>query len=160
MRVVFCESRQCWFAGLGVNTVWREISYLHVMKSEWDWYMCFDNMCFSLIWPLQLMGYWISRLSLSYSLPPSFLPCFSSLQIFGEGEDRDMTDALPCYIPLLVHFWIMDLHSRASKTNTSYGNEVLLQDTLHLHIKTMLPVRNSVPRSSRQSDHMKTALLS
>ena len=48
-----------------------------------------------------------------------------------------MTDALLCHIHLPVCLWIMDPHSRASKKNTSQGNEVrwnkvLLQDTTHL----------------------------
>ena len=50
--------------------------------------------------------------------------CFSQLQ--------DTTDALPCHIHLPVCLWIMDPHSRASKKNTSHGNEVLPQDTTHL----------------------------
>ena len=43
-----------------------------------------------------------------------------------------MTDALPCHIHLPVYLWIMDPHSRAAKKNTSHGNEMLPQDTLHL----------------------------
>ena len=43
-----------------------------------------------------------------------------------------MTDALPCHIHLPACLWIMDLQSRASKKNTSHGNEVLTQDTTHL----------------------------
>ena len=47
----------------------------------------------------------------------------------------------------------MDPHSRAPKNNTSYGNEVLPQDTTHLIQRPwLLPTRKSVPRSSRQSD--------
>ena len=49
---------------------------------------------------------------------------FSSLQ--------DTTDAQPCHIHLPVCFWIMDPHSRAPKKNTTQGNEVLPQDTMHL----------------------------
>ena len=44
---------------------------------------------------------------------------------------QDTTDALPCHIHLPVCLWIMDPHSRAPKKNTSYGNEVLPQDTTH-----------------------------
>ena len=36
------------------------------------------------------------------------------------------------HIHLPVCLWIMDPHSRASKKNTSHGNEVLPQDTTHL----------------------------
>ena len=43
-----------------------------------------------------------------------------------------ITDALPCHICLPVCLWIMDPHSRAPKKNTSHGNEVLPQDTMHL----------------------------
>ena len=42
---------------------------------------------------------------------------------------QDTTDALPSHIHLPVCLWIMDPHSRASKKNTSHGNEVLPQDT-------------------------------
>ena len=42
----------------------------------------------------------------------------------------DTTDALPCHIHLPVCLWIMNLHNRASKKNTSHGNEVQLQDTI------------------------------
>ena len=45
---------------------------------------------------------------------------------------QDTTDALPCHIHLPVCLWIMDPHSRASKKNTSHGNEVLPQVTAHL----------------------------
>ena len=38
------------------------------------------------------------------------------------------------------------VHSRASKKNTSRGNEALLQDATHT--KTMLPMRKSVPASN------------
>ena len=41
------------------------------------------------------------------------------------------TDVLPCHIHLPVCLWIMDPHSRAPK-NTSHGNNMLLQDTMHL----------------------------
>ena len=37
----------------------------------------------------------------------------------------DTTDELPCHIYLPVCLWIMDPHSRASKKNTSHGNDVL-----------------------------------
>ena len=60
------------------------------------------------------------------------------------------------FLHLLVCLWIMDPHSRAPKKNTSHGNEVLLQDTMHL-IRRPLLTRKSVPRSSRQSDHTKTS---
>ena len=43
-----------------------------------------------------------------------------------------MTDVLPCHIHLPVCLWIMDPQSRAPKKNTSHGNEVLPQDTMHL----------------------------
>ena len=42
------------------------------------------------------------------------------------------SDAPLCHIYLFVCLWIMDPHSRAPKKNTSYGNEVLPQDTTHL----------------------------
>ena len=45
---------------------------------------------------------------------------------------QDTTDVLPCHIHLPVCLWIMVPHSRAPKKSTSYGNEVLPQDTLHL----------------------------
>ena len=45
---------------------------------------------------------------------------------------QDATDALPCHIHLPVWLWIMDPHSRAPKKNTSHGNEMLLQDSMHL----------------------------
>ena len=39
---------------------------------------------------------------------------------------------------------------------SSHGNEVLPRARYYAsHTKTMLPTRKSVPRSSRQSDHMK-----
>ena len=44
----------------------------------------------------------------------------------------DTTDALPCRFRVPVRLWIMDPHSRAPKTNTSHGNEVLPQDTMRL----------------------------
>ena len=43
-----------------------------------------------------------------------------------------MTDALSCHIHLPICFWIMDPHSRGSKKNTSHGNEVIRQYTMHL----------------------------
>ena len=45
---------------------------------------------------------------------------------------QDTADALPCHIHLPVCLWIMDPHSRAPYKNTSHGNEVLPQDTIHL----------------------------
>ena len=45
---------------------------------------------------------------------------------------QDTIDARPCHIHLPVCLWIMDLHSRAAKKNTSYDNEVPPQDTTHL----------------------------
>ena len=45
---------------------------------------------------------------------------------------QNMADALPCHIHLPVCLWIMDPHSRAPKKNSSHGNEVLPQDTIHL----------------------------
>ena len=45
---------------------------------------------------------------------------------------QDTADALPCHIRRPVCLWIMDHHSRASKKNTSHGNEELPQDTKHL----------------------------
>ena len=50
-------------------------------------------------------------------------------EYFSQFQD---TAALPCHIHLPVSLWIMDHHSRASKKNTSHGNEVLPQDTKHL----------------------------
>ena len=38
----------------------------------------------------------------------------------------------PVHQVWLKPFWIMDPHGRASKKNTSHGNEVLPQDTTHL----------------------------
>ena len=70
---------------------------------------------------------------------------------------RDTTDVLPCHIHLPVSMRIMDPHSRAAKKNTSHGNEVLAQDNYVSLTKTMLPVKKSVPRSNRQSDHTKTS---
>ena len=46
-----------------------------------------------------------------------------------------MTDALSCCIHLPVCLWIIGPHSRASNKNTSHGNEVLQQDTMHLKQK-------------------------
>ena len=48
------------------------------------------------------------------------------------SQFQDTTDAFPCHIHLPVCMWIMDPHSRAPMKNTSYGNEVLPQDTTHL----------------------------
>ena len=42
------------------------------------------------------------------------------------------TNVLPCHIHLPVCLWIMNLHNRAAKKNTSHVSEVLLQDTTHL----------------------------
>ena len=47
------------------------------------------------------------------------------------SQFQDMTDALPCHTHLPVCLWIKDPHSRAQKKNTSHGNEVLPQDTMH-----------------------------
>ena len=44
---------------------------------------------------------------------------------------QDKTDALPCHIHLTVCLRIINPHSRTPK-NSSYGNEVLPQDTRHL----------------------------
>ena len=55
-----------------------------------------------------------------------------------------------------VCLWIMYPHSRAPKKNTSHGNEVLPQDTMHL-IQRPCYQWGSLPRSSRQSDHTKTS---
>ena len=48
------------------------------------------------------------------------------------SQFQDTIDALPCHIHLPVDLWTMDPHSRAPKKNTCHGNEVLLQDTMHL----------------------------
>ena len=48
------------------------------------------------------------------------------------SQFQDTTDALSCHIHLPVCLWIMDPHSRAPKKNTSHGNGVLPQDTMHL----------------------------
>ena len=48
------------------------------------------------------------------------------------SQFQDMTDALSCRIRLPVCLWIMNPHSRAPKKKRSHGNELLLQDTMHL----------------------------
>ena len=63
------------------------------------------------------------------------------------SQFQDATNVLPCHIHPPVCLWIMDPHSRAPMKNTSHGNEVLPQDT----------IQKSLPRSSRQSDHMETS---
>ena len=47
-------------------------------------------------------------------------------------KKKKTTDAFHCHIHLPVCLWIIDLHGRAPKKNTSHGNEVLPQDTTHL----------------------------
>ena len=47
-------------------------------------------------------------------------------------QHGNTTGMLPCHIHLPVCLWIMDPHSRAPKKNTSHGNNVLPQDTMHL----------------------------
>ena len=47
-------------------------------------------------------------------------------------QTQDTTDALSCHIHPPVCLSIIDPHSRAPKKNTSHGNEVLPQDTMHL----------------------------
>ena len=46
------------------------------------------------------------------------------------SQFQDMTDALPCHTYLPVCLWIMDPQRRASKMNTSHGNEV--RDIMYL----------------------------
>ena len=48
------------------------------------------------------------------------------------SQIQNTTDALPCHIYLPVCLWIMDLHSRAAKKNTTHENEELPQDTTYL----------------------------
>ena len=48
------------------------------------------------------------------------------------SQFQDTTDVFPCYTHLPVWLWIMDPLKRAPKKNTSHGNEVLPQDTMHL----------------------------
>ena len=50
----------------------------------------------------------------------------------GKCVFQDTTDAFPCHNHLPVCLWIMGHYSRAAKTNTSHGNEVLPQDTTNL----------------------------
>ena len=69
---------------------------------------------------------------------------------------------LPCYICLPVSLWIMDPHSRASKKNTSHGNEVLQQDVMHL-VQRPYYQRGSLcqdpadSRTTRRPDYRKEA---
>ena len=53
-----------------------------------------------------------------------------------------MSDVLHCHIHLPVCLWIMDPHSRAPKKNISHGNEVLLQNTMHLIQRPCYPWRS------------------
>ena len=64
-----------------------------------------------------------------------------------------------CHIHLHVCLWIMDPHSWVPKKNRSHGNEMLSQDTAHLIQRPFFLTRKTVPRSSRQSDYMKTSWL-
>ena len=70
---------------------------------------------------------------------------------------QDTNDALPYHIHLPVCLWIMEPHSRAPKKNTSHAKWGATARYYTSHTKTMLPTRKSVPRSSRQMDHMKTS---
>ena len=48
------------------------------------------------------------------------------------SQFQDTTDALLCHIHIPVCLWIMSPNSGAEKKNTNHGNEVLLQDNMHL----------------------------
>ena len=77
------------------------------------------------------------------------------------SQFQDTTVALPCHIHLPVCLRIMDPRSRASKKDTSQGNEVLPQDTTHLMQRPCYqrgsplqdPAGNRTTR--RNSDHRK-----
>ena len=67
---------------------------------------------------------------------------------------------LPCHIHLPVWLWIMDPHSRASKKNTSRGNELLQRDITHLIQRPCYqrgsPDQDSAGnRTTRRPDHRK-----
>ena len=49
------------------------------------------------------------------------------------------------------------LQRGAPKKNTSHGNEVLLQDTMHFIQRPCYQRKKSMPRSSRQLDHTETS---
>ena len=55
---------------------------------------------------------------------------FGMTEYFSQFQDT--TDVLPCHIHLPVCLPIMDPHSRVLKKNASHGNEVPLQDNMHL----------------------------
>ena len=57
--------------------------------------------------------------------------CVSHLLQGGQGS----ASVVSCHIHLPACLWIMDPHSRTPKKNTSHGNEVLLQDAMHLRKK-------------------------
>ena len=68
---------------------------------------------------------------------------------------QDMTDMLLCRIHLPVRSWIIDPSSRLTKKNTNHGNEMYCKILCIFYIDHV-PTRKSVPRSSRQVDHMRT----
>ena len=76
------------------------------------------------------------------------------------SQFQDTTDALPCHIHLPVCLWIIEPHNRATKKNTSHGNEVLLQDTMHLiqrpcYQQGSLYQDPAGNRTTRRPDHRK-----
>ena len=94
-----------------------------------DWHTC--QLGKNLSSKFLLFFIWISILFkwelLNYAC---WLPDFGFYQLIFQLQD--MTDVLPCRIHLPVYLWIIDPHSSAPKKNTNHGNEVLLQDTMHL----------------------------
>ena len=77
------------------------------------------------------------RLQKNKKSPASCIPKQDKAETSLEWQEyfsqlQDTADALPCHIHLPVCLWILYPHSRAPKMNTSHGNEVLPQDTMHL----------------------------
>ena len=72
----------------------------------------------------------LSRISQTTAALTGLKPVLNDRNIFSQFQE--MAYALPCHILRPVCLWIMDPHRRAPKENTSHGNEVLPQDTMHL----------------------------
>ena len=63
----------------------------------------------------------------------------------------------PCHIHLPVYLWVVDPHTRVLKKEWKLWKWSATARYYTSLTKTMLPMWKSMPRSSRQSDHMKTS---
>ena len=96
-----------------------------------------------------------SSLKLPTKLHATTCRSFEWQEYFSQFED--MNAALPCHIHLPVCLWIIGPSQQSFEKEYKPLKWRATARYYASHTKTMLPMRKSVPRSSRELDHTKTS---